>query len=68
MIISYIFLFFNQDDFGHFLLRGGDVFNTINLIVHQDKDALCYHLIYYKTHHYIIFFVRPLHSKPGMES
>ena len=20
-----------------------------------------------KTHHYIIFFVRPLHSKPGME-
>ena len=21
-----------------------------------------------KTHHYIIFFVRPLHSKPGMES
>ena len=21
-----------------------------------------------KTHHYIIFFVPPLHSKPGMES
>ena len=21
-----------------------------------------------KTHHYIIVFVRPLHSKPGMES
>ena len=21
-----------------------------------------------KTHHYIIFFVRPLHSKPGMEN
>ena len=23
--------------------------------------------LHIKTHHYIIFFVRPLHSKPGME-
>ena len=26
------------------------------------------HIILIKTHHYIIFIVRPLHSKPGMES
>ena len=31
--------------------------------------CLWYYVLYYvKTHHYIIFFVRPRHSKPGMES
>ena len=36
--------------------------------VHAQKIRCSPRISYFKTHHHIILFVRPLHSKPGMES